>query len=181
MPSTRPGIAIVERANKSTAFPIFPLFRTLWYPSRYAKQVPLSAVSAARASEFQIYCPSPTPWVLEKMFAICSAVKLRSPGKAFVNDRLMNAACGRNSSRHRTVITATAAPLKPFSASISRFCFSLTLWSLKIRSNTKEITAGISSTNPAMDPRPYWNELINWSYRYIGRVLTFPAISIGIP
>ena len=40
-------------------------------------------------------------------------------------------------------------------ASISFRCFSLTLWSLKIRSNTKEMTAGISKTNPATEPLPY--------------------------
>ena len=115
------------------------------------------------------------------MFATWSSVKLRSFGKAFVKLRLTKASWGRNSRKHSTAITATAARLKPLPEGIRRFCFSLTLWSRKIRSNTKDTMAGISSTNPAMLPRPYWKEDRNWSYRYMGRVFTLPAISIGMP
>ena len=45
MPSTSPGLAMVDSASRSMTLPIRPFRLTDWYPSRYAKHVPASAVS----------------------------------------------------------------------------------------------------------------------------------------
>ena len=98
--------------------------------------------------------------MLLKILAMCSNVNDRSFGNALVNDRLMKASWGMKRRIHKTTITTAVVVLKPFSVLISLVCLSL-LWSLKIRSNTKEMTAGTSKTKPAMLPLPYWKEDIN--------------------
>ena len=56
------------------------------------------------------------------MLAICSSVKDRSFGNAFVRDKLINASCGRNRTRQITTITITATVLKTRSTLINLFC-----------------------------------------------------------
>ena len=153
---------MVDNASKSTTFAIFPLLRIDRYPNRYAKHMPVSAVKTAISNELNIYAVKPTPWVLEKILAICSMVNVKSLGKALVKEREINASCGRNKTKHKPTITAMVATLKLLSAAISFCCFSVTLWSLNSKSKMKEITEGTSSTNPAIEPLPYWKEDMNW-------------------